>query len=90
MYRTDIYFICKTLAEAPIFIIVPMLFTTIAYPMIGLYPGVEHFFITAGVITLIANVATSFGKYINLINNLENCFLKIYGRITSFLYKYDI
>lgn len=61
MYRTEIYFICKTLAEAPIFIAVPLLFTSIVYPLIGLYPGVDHFLITAGVMTLVANVATSFG-----------------------------
>ncbi|XP_011300537.1 protein white [Fopius arisanus] len=65
MYRTDIYFICKTLAEAPIFVAVPVLFTTIVYPMVGLYPGVDHFFIAAGVMTLIANVATSFGYLIS-------------------------
>ncbi|KAK0160941.1 hypothetical protein PV328_008291 [Microctonus aethiopoides] len=62
MYRTEIYFICKTLAETPIFIAVPLLFTTITYPMIGLYPDAKHFFITAGVITLICNVATSFAQ----------------------------
>lgn len=62
MYRTDIYFICKTLAEAPIFIAIPLLFTIIVYPMIGLYPGVDHFFITIGIVTLLANVSTSFGK----------------------------
>lgn len=61
MYRTDVYFLCKTLAEAPIFIAVPLLFTIIAYPMIGLYPGIDHFFITAGIVALVANVSTSFG-----------------------------
>ncbi|XP_043270410.1 pleiotropic drug resistance protein TUR2-like [Venturia canescens] len=65
MYRTDIYFICKTLAEAPIFVAVPFVFTTVAYPMVGLYPGVEHFFIAAGILVLIANVATSFGYLIS-------------------------
>ncbi|KAK0174891.1 hypothetical protein PV327_010606 [Microctonus hyperodae] len=68
MYRTEIYFICKTLAETPIFIAVPLLFTTITYPMIGLYPDTKHFFITAGVITLICNVATSFGYLISCIS----------------------
>ena len=61
MYRTDVYFLCKTLAEAPIFIAVPLLFTVVAYPMIGLYPGIDHFFITAGIVALVANVSTSFG-----------------------------
>ncbi|XP_011645073.1 protein white isoform X3 [Pogonomyrmex barbatus] len=39
MYRTDVYFICKTLAEAPIFLAIPLIFTAIVYPMIGLYPN---------------------------------------------------
>lgn len=62
MYRTDVYFICKTLAEAPIFLAIPFIFTVIVYPMIGLYPDVKHFFIAAAVVALVANVATSFGK----------------------------
>ncbi|XP_043799072.1 ABC transporter G family member 3-like [Apis laboriosa] len=69
MYRTDVYFLCKTLAEAPIFIAVPLLFTVIAYPMIGLYPGIDHFFITAGIVALVANVSTSFGYLISCISN---------------------
>ncbi|XP_012282136.1 protein white [Orussus abietinus] len=65
MYRTDIYFICKTLAEAPIFLAVPLIFTTITYPMIGLYPAVDHFFIATGIVALVANVSTSFGYLIS-------------------------
>lgn len=63
MYRTDVYFICKTLAEAPIFLAIPLMFTVIVYPMIGLYPDVRHFFIAAAVLTLVANVSTSFGNH---------------------------
>lgn len=62
MYRTDVYFICKTLAEAPIFLAVPLIFTVVVYPMINLYPDVKHFFIAAGVVALVANVSTSFGN----------------------------
>ncbi|XP_043524917.1 ABC transporter G family member 3-like [Frieseomelitta varia] len=69
MYRTDVYFLCKTLAEAPIFIAVPLLFTVIAYPMIGLYPGIDHFFITAGIVALVANVSTSFGYLISCVSS---------------------
>ncbi|XP_078047222.1 protein white isoform X1 [Augochlora pura] len=69
MYRTDVYFLCKTLAEAPIFLAVPFLFTVIAYPMIGLYPGIDHFFITAGIVALVANVSTSFGYLISCMSN---------------------
>ncbi|KAK1124574.1 hypothetical protein K0M31_005951 [Melipona bicolor] len=69
MYRTDVYFLCKTLAEAPIFIAVPLLFTVVAYPMIGLYPGIDHFFITAGIVALVANVSTSFGYLISCVSS---------------------
>ncbi|EFN66383.1 Protein white [Camponotus floridanus] len=69
MYRTDVYFICKTLAEAPIFLAIPLMFTIIVYPMIGLYPDVRHFCITASVLTLVANVSTSFGYLISCISN---------------------
>ncbi|CAK9815498.1 Protein white [Anthophora plagiata] len=69
MYRTDVYFLCKTLAEAPIFVAVPLLFTVVAYPMIGLHPGVDHFFITAAVVALVANVSTSFGYLISCVSN---------------------
>lgn len=63
MYRTDVYFICKTLAEAPIFIIMPILLTSICYFMIGLNSTGPRFFIACGVLVLVANVAISFGNY---------------------------
>ncbi|XP_011149501.1 protein white [Harpegnathos saltator] len=69
MYRTDVYFICKTLAEAPIFLAVPLIFTIIVYPMIGLYPDMKHFFIATGIVALVANVSTSFGYLISCISN---------------------
>jgi len=62
MYRTDVYFICKTLAEMPIFLAIPLIFTAVVYPMIGLYPDVKHFFIAAAVVALVANVSISFGN----------------------------
>ena len=64
MYRTEVYFLCKTLAEMPIFIVVPVIFTFISYPLVGLYPGINHLLITAGIVKLVANVSTSFGNLI--------------------------
>jgi ATP-binding cassette, subfamily G (WHITE), eye pigment precursor transporter len=64
MYRADVYFLCKTLAEIPIFIAIPVLFTTVTYFMIGLANEPYKFLNTALIVTLVANVATSFGKYI--------------------------
>ncbi|KAM3961766.1 LOW QUALITY PROTEIN: eye pigment precursor family transporter white [Aphomia sociella] len=65
MYRADVYFLSKTLAEAPVFATIPLVFTTIVYYMIGLNPAPERFFIASGLAALITNVATSFGYLIS-------------------------
>lgn len=62
MYRTDVYFLSKTLAELPLFILMPVMFTTICYYMVGLNPGIDKFLTTCAIVTLVANVSTSFGK----------------------------
>lgn len=36
MYRVDIYFLCKMVAEIPIFLALPVLFVCITYWMIGM------------------------------------------------------
>lgn len=77
MYRTDVYFICKTLAEAPIFLAIPLIFTAIVYPMIGLYPNVNHFFIATAIVALVANVSTSFGNRKLTDIFASHCFFKI-------------
>lgn len=64
LYRTDAYFLGKSLAEFPLFMLVPVIFTSIAYPMIGLRPTFANFGIALGIVALVANVATSFGKYL--------------------------
>lgn len=65
LYRTSTYFLGKTLAELPLFLAVPILFTTIAYPMVGLREGFYYFAIACGVVSLVANVSTSFGYLIS-------------------------
>lgn len=42
--------------------LIPLIFTSIAYPMIGLRPGFVNYAIALGIVALVANVATSFGK----------------------------
>lgn len=61
MYRTDVYFLCKTISETPLFVFVPVLFTSICYFMIGLNLSPARFFTTCGIVTLVANAAISFG-----------------------------
>lgn len=62
LYRTETYFLGKSLAELPLFLLVPFIFTLIAYPMVGLRPTFSNFFIALGIMGLVANVSTSFGK----------------------------
>lgn len=61
MYRADVYFLCKTLAETPVFLVLPLLFISLPYYLIGLNPEPARFFLACLVIVLVANVATSFG-----------------------------
>ncbi|CAH1245185.1 ABCG1 [Branchiostoma lanceolatum] len=65
MYRTDVYFICKVLAEMPISIILPLIYTSVVYWMVGLYPGWKQYLIAVGVTVLAANVSTAFGYVIS-------------------------
>lgn len=62
MYRTDVYFLCKTMAEVPIFLAIPCIFTCVMYYMVGLNPKFSHFLAAGAIITLVSNVATSFGE----------------------------
>lgn len=63
LYRIDAYFLGKSLAELPLFLFLPFVFTSIVYPMIGLRPTFENYAIALAIVTLVANVATSFGAY---------------------------
>ncbi|KAK4306530.1 hypothetical protein Pmani_021647 [Petrolisthes manimaculis] len=61
MYRTDVYFITKNLAEMPFTTFLPFVFTGISYYMIGLYQPAENFFICTAILILVANTAVSYG-----------------------------
>lgn len=74
MYRADVYFLCKTLAETPIFLLIPALFTAVVYYIIGLNPALSHFILCILIVILVSNAATSFGKY--LITIFFTCIIK--------------
>lgn len=65
MYRADVYFLCKTLAETPIFLLIPALFTAVVYYIIGLNPALSHFILCILIVILVSNAATSFGYLIS-------------------------
>ena len=63
MYRTDVYFLAKTLALVPHFLLIPVLFVGIVYFMVGLNMHLERFFIAVGILELLTQVVVSFGKH---------------------------
>ncbi|XP_046656190.1 protein white-like [Daphnia pulicaria] len=65
MYRTDVYFLSKTLADLPVYIFFPFVFVSIPYYAIGLNPFTDRFFVSCGTVILVTNVATSFGYLIS-------------------------
>lgn len=77
LYRCDTYFLGKTLAELPLFLTVPFVFTAIAYPMIGLRPGLTHFLTALALVTLVANVSTSFGYLISCASSSTSMALSV-------------
>lgn len=77
LYCTDTYFLGKTVAELPLFIIIPIIFTTITYPMIGLRQDFGAFGIAMALVTLVANVSTSFGYFISCASSSVSMALSI-------------
>ncbi len=62
MYRTDVYYICKQIAEVPIFLLIPVLFISIFYWMVGFNEEVDRFFYCMLITVLVVQVVVSFGK----------------------------
>lgn len=65
MYRTSVYFLCKNLAELPLALIQPAVFTAITYYMIGLSTDAKNFFVCMAILMLVANAAISFGYLVS-------------------------
>ncbi|KAF2358413.1 ABC-2 type transporter [Trinorchestia longiramus] len=72
MYRTDVYFLAKTAAELPFYIVLPFIFCSITYYMVGFGGTVINFFTCAAIIVLVANISTSFGYMVSCVANNLN------------------
>ena len=57
MYRADVYFITKQLAELPVFLLTPVLFMSIYYYMVGFYADVYNFITCVITIILVSQVS---------------------------------
>ncbi|BFY98583.1 hypothetical protein BsWGS_01622 [Bradybaena similaris] len=61
LYRADVYYFTKSIAELPLFCLISILYTTITYWMIGLYASWDAYLIATAVLVLTANVTVSLG-----------------------------
>lgn len=77
MYRTDVYFLAKTLAEFPLYLLFPTMFVAICYFMIGLNPDFYAFLVCVGIVILVANSAASFGYMTSCSSSSVNVALAI-------------
>lgn len=77
MYRCDIYFISKQLAELPIFLFIPILFISVFYWMVGLNPNFERFLYAIVIVELLTQVVVAFGYLISCIAKDVNMALAI-------------
>ena len=67
MYRTDVYFLTKQMAELPVFIFLPLLLICISYFLIQLNPGIERFLVTIGILELLTQTVISYGYFMSCI-----------------------
>ncbi len=63
MYRTDVYYICKQVAELPIFLLIPIIFISIFYWMVGFNEDFDRFLYCMLITVLVVQVVVSFGIF---------------------------
>lgn len=79
MYRTDVYFLGKMIAESFVYIMAPFLDYSIPYFAIGLNPAAGRFFTGAAIDILVANSAVSFGYFVSCLAGTTPIALAIAG-----------
>jgi len=68
MYRVDTYFIAKQLVDLPLYLVEPVILTSILYWMVGLNPDVLRFFVACGIILLVTQVVLSVGYFLSCLS----------------------
>ena len=71
MYSVSSYYLAKTLAETPVLLITPMVFSVIVYFKIGLMITAPQFFLFYVILELITQCAASFGYFMSSIFEKE-------------------
>jgi uncharacterized phage infection (PIP) family protein YhgE len=63
MYRVDTYFLARQLVELPFSLLLPSLFLTIFYLMVGLDLKLDKFLLALLTVLLVVQVAVSVGEF---------------------------
>ncbi|CAG2116215.1 unnamed protein product, partial [Medioppia subpectinata] len=77
MYRVDVYFISKSLTDLPIFLLIPIIFVSIYYYMVGFNPDISAFLIAILIGILITSCAVSFGYFMSCLTSSANVALSL-------------
>ncbi len=62
LYRTDVYFLGKQLADVPHYVLTPVLFMSIFYYMVGLNSAFERFAVAILIIVVLTQAAVGMGE----------------------------
>ncbi len=62
LYRTDVYFLGKQLADVPYYVLTPVLFMSIFYYMVGLNSAFQCFVIAILITVVLTQTAVGMGK----------------------------
>jgi hypothetical protein len=65
MYRTDTYFLCRQLAELPIFLLSPLVFLAVIYYMVGLNAAFVKFATALAILEVLTQAVASFGYLVS-------------------------
>ena len=84
MYRTDTYYLTRQMAEIPIQILTPILFTSMFYWMIGMNPEVSRFFTACLINILLVQVKIMRTTFQGLFLVVFVSRLPKYGHVFSF------
>nr|AHK05665.1 ATP-binding cassette transporter sub-family G 75152 [Tigriopus japonicus] len=67
MYRTDVYFLAKQIADLPLFVITPVLFMAIYYYMVNLNNEIDRFLMAILINVMIVQTASAIGIFMSCI-----------------------
>ncbi len=71
VYRVEIYYITKQLAELPVFLVLPVILASITYWMVGLNDDIDRFLIFVLIILILTQLITSWGEFILIIYSMQ-------------------